>query len=243
MMERSTVAVQPMTNIPALVRLQEIDLALDSRRASLADAHERLGETDELRDARDRVEETRAQLRTAEGAQKDIELEADGLRAKITPAEEKLYSGSIKNPKELADLQADIDQLKRHLSALEDKDLEALGALETAQGAHRDADGALDALESAWREEQDELTSRIETLSREIESFEGQQGEVRAELDRGLLSTYDHIRRAHQGRGVAKLDRNLCLGCRISLPVSIVNRSRSGQNLVQCPNCERILYT
>jgi predicted nucleic acid-binding Zn-ribbon protein len=41
---------------------------------------------------------------------------------------------------------------------------------------------------------------------------------------------------------MARLDRNLCLGCRISLPVSTVNRARAGAVVVQCPNCERILF-
>ena len=41
---------------------------------------------------------------------------------------------------------------------------------------------------------------------------------------------------------MAKLDRDLCTGCRISLPTNMVNKARSGNALVQCPNCERILY-
>jgi predicted nucleic acid-binding Zn-ribbon protein len=57
-----------------------------------------------------------------------------------------------------------------------------------------------------------------------------------------MLRTYNHIRIAHQGRALAKLDRNLCTGCRISLPTNVVNKARTGNALVQCPNCERILY-
>ena len=40
---------------------------------------------------------------------------------------------------------------------------------------------------------------------------------------------------------MAKLDRNLCLGCRISLPANFVTKARAGNTLVQCPNCERML--
>ena len=117
---------QTMTNISGLVRLQETDLALDSRRATLSDAESRIGETEELTDLRARVVELRDALHSADGTQKDVELEADDLKAKIAPLEPKLYSGAIKNPQELSDLQADIDQLKRQLSAIEDRDLEAL---------------------------------------------------------------------------------------------------------------------
>lgn len=236
------VIIQPMTWISDLRRLQETDVALDSRRASRDDAEARLGESDDLIAVRARVDELAAALSAARGAQKDIELEADALKSKIEPAETKLYSGAIKNPKELADLQSDIDQLKRHLSAVEDRDLEALAQLETAENEHRAAAAELAAIEAAWREEQAELTGRVATLAVEIAEYEGQRAEEAAAIPPDILRTYNHTRTARQGRALAKLDRNLCLGCRISLPTNVVNKARTGNVLVQCPNCERILH-
>ena len=230
-----------MTQFADLWKLQEIDSALDARRASLEDAEARRGESDDLIAARARDEELRAALHRAQAAQKDIEIEADDLKTKIAPQETKLYSGAIKNPKELADLQADIAQLKRHLSAVEDRDLEALTAVEAAEAEARASAAELAALESAWQEEQGELTVRVAKLGEEIDAYELQRNELAADIGPALLLTYDRLRLAHQGRGAARLDRNLCLGCRISLPVSTVNRARAGSTLVQCPNCERIL--
>jgi predicted nucleic acid-binding Zn-ribbon protein len=232
-----------MPDIKNLVRLQETDSALDTRRTALADAEARIGETDELIEARARVEQLTADVHSAIGAQKDIELEADALKAKIAPQEEKLYSGAIKNPKELSDIQADVDQLKRHLSAVEDRDLAALSALEALQSELESAKTSLGSIESAWATEQQQLREVIATNTGEIAEYEVERNSRAELIEADLLARYDHIRRAHQGRGVAKLDRNLCLGCRITLPVSAVNRARAGSILVQCPNCERILYT
>jgi predicted nucleic acid-binding Zn-ribbon protein len=236
------VSTQPMTWINDLRRLQETDTALDSRRGSLADAEAHLGETEELIELRARVQELAAALSVARGDQKDVELEADELKSKITPAETKLYSGAIKNPKELADLQADIDQLKRHLSAVEDRDLEALTRLEAADNAHKAAAAELAALESAWADDQAALAARIKVLTAEVAEYDAQRREEAEEIAPEMLRTYDHTRIAHQGRALAKLDRNLCTGCRISLPTNIVNKARIGNALVQCPNCERILH-
>lgn len=226
-----------------LARLQEIDLALDARRASVEDAESRLGESEDVAAARAVVDQRTSELRAAEGTQKDVELEAETLKGKIGPAETKLYSGSIKNPKELGDLQADIDQLKRQLAAVEDRQLEAISAVETAESELRAAQAELDALDAAWREEQAEMRERIERVGAEIAEYEAARTERAESIDADLLKMYDRIRRAHQGRGVAKLDRNLCTGCRISLPVNTVNKARAGNALIQCPNCERILYS
>ncbi len=230
-----------MTRSNDLWLLQETDTALESRRGSLADAQSRLGETEDLAALRERVAELRAAARAAEAEQKDIELEADALRAKIAPQEAKLYGGSIKNPKELKDLQADIEQLKRHLSSIEDRDLEALTAVDRAEEELQTAESDLATLDASWGEEQAELTERIERLTREIAEHEELRRERADNIAPELLRTYDRLRVAHQGRGVAKLDRNLCMGCRISLPVNLVNRARAGSALTQCPNCERIL--
>lgn len=221
--------------------LQEDDTGLDSRRASLADAESRLGESEDLAALRERVVELRAAARAAEAEQKDIELEADALRAKIAAEETKLYSGSIKNPKELKDLQEEIEQLKRHLTAVEDRDLEAMTALELATAALHAAEEELSSTESAWSEEQAELGERIERLRGEIAEREASRAAHAENIAPDLLLTYDRLRASHQGKGVAKLDRNLCMGCRISLPVNLVNRARAGTTLTQCPNCERIL--
>lgn len=230
-----------VTSLTDLWRLQETDTALDSRRASLDDAKLRLGESEELTAARARHEELLAIQHQAESAQKDIDTEASDLRAKITPQETKLYSGSIKSPKELGDLQADIDQLKRHLAAVEDRDLEALAAVETAERDATAAAAELAAIEAAWREEQSDLAARIQILTTEIATYDEQRRDRAEYVDGELLKTYDRLRVAHNGRAMAKLDRNLCTGCRISLPTNLVNKARAGTALAQCPNCERIL--
>jgi hypothetical protein len=224
-----------------LWRLQEIDSALDARRATLEDARSRIGESEALEAARAEVRVLTEALRAAESAQKDLDLQAEDLRSKIAPAEARLYSGSIRNPKELADLQHDIEQHKRQLSTIEDQDIAALAAVEAAEGEQRAARARLEELERAWEAEQADLRERVARLTEEIGSYEAERRDQAADIESPLLGVYEHVRRTHQGRAVARLDRNLCLGCRISLPTSTVNRARAGNALVQCPNCERIL--
>ena len=235
------VAEPSMTLIADLWALQEIDVGLDARRASLEDAEARLGESDDLLAARARAAESSDAARQARSVQRDLEQQADGLRAKIAPLETKLYGGSLRNPKELADLQADIEQLKRQLSAVEDRDLEALASVEESDRAAAASTGELEALEGAWAEEQMELRERIGRLRGEIAVDDRRRHEQAERVAEGALRDYDRLRAARNGRALAKLDRNLCLGCRISLPQNTVTRARGGSALVHCPNCERIL--
>ncbi|HZP57523.1 MAG TPA: C4-type zinc ribbon domain-containing protein [Dehalococcoidia bacterium] len=230
-----------MSLVSDLWALQEIDVALDARRASLEDAEARLGETDELREARDRARTAEEALQRARSAQKDIDLEAEELRARIKDLDAKLYSGSIRQPKELADLQADVESLRRQLATIEDRDLDAMSSVEAAE---REAAAARDdaaRIEAAWRAEQQELQDRAARLRVEIAEYDARRRDEETAVPADVLRTYDRLRAARNGRAVAKLDRNICLGCRISLPQNTVTRARGGSALVHCPNCERIL--
>lgn len=235
------VAGPSMTLIADLWALQEIDVALDARRGSLEEAETRLGESDDLIAMRARAAGADGAARDARATQRDLEQQADGLRAKIAPLETRLYAGTLRNPKELADLQADIDQLKRQLSSVEDRDLEALARVEECDGAAAAANAELEALAAAWAEEQAELQERIGRLRGEVAVDDRRRREQAGRIAPAVLRDYDRLRAARNGRALAKLDRNLCLGCRISLPQNTVSRARGGSALVHCPNCERIL--
>src|SRR5262245_28308617 len=194
-----------------LWRLQEIDSSIDSRRATIDDAQARLGDAAELDAERGEAMERSAAQRAAAAEQRDVDLQASDLRSKIAPAEEKLYSGAIKNPKELTDLQQDIDQLKRQLAAAEDRDIEAMAALESADKELQIAQARVETLDAAWRDEQATLSANIDRLSTEVGTYEAERREVSEGIDPGVLQVYEHVRRAHQGKGAARLDRNLCL--------------------------------
>ena len=60
-------------------------------------------------------------------------------------------------------------------------------------------------------------------------------------MDAAALSIYQALRERWQGPAVAIVERGLCQGCRITLPMSVLQKARSGLGLVRCVNCERIL--
>jgi len=56
------------------------------------------------------------------------------------------------------------------------------------------------------------------------------------------LSLYETLRREKRGRAVSRIERATCLGCRIALPMGVVQHVRAGRELVFCPSCGRVLY-
>jgi len=232
-----------MTSAGDLLALQEIDLTRDARRALIADIEYRLGETEDLIAARDQVQTAEVTLEALQRRQRELDAQIEDLDAKIRPLETRLYDGSVRNPKELTDLQRDVESLKARRGRLDDEALNNMDAIETGQGALAEARRTLAAVEAAWRSDQEELREEKSRAERESASLEDERRRRTAGMDAGSLGAYETLRAHKQGRAVARIERGGCQGCRISLPTHIVQRVRAGEALVNCPSCERILVS
>ncbi|MEX0785031.1 MAG: hypothetical protein WD939_00190 [Dehalococcoidia bacterium] len=231
-----------MTSAAELYALQELDLALQANRSELADIEERLGESEEVVAAGRLLEERQQALREAEKQFKEREFEADELREKIDPVEKRLYEGGVQNPKELEGLQQDLEMLRRRRSQLEDLALAAMDAVELAQAAVDEARSAFQAAAGDKASEQEELHAREAVLNNEVAELEVRRAAQAERIDEGAMRLYDQLVSTRQGRAVAKVEGGACGGCRISLPMNLLQRARSGATQVQCSSCERILY-
>jgi len=230
-----------MTTAAELFALQETDLAIDGAVARLTEVEGELGETEELIEARQRVDECRERLRPLEERQKGLDWEAEEVRGKAAAIENKLYGGTVRNPKELEDFEADLSSLRGQLGRREDALLEVMLELDDAEAGLRQAEVALAGVEESWKTRQASLQEDRARLKEEIEGLEGKHTRQVDGMDAAALSLYQVLRERRQGAAVAVVERGLCQGCRISLPMSIVQKARAGAGLVQCVSCERIL--
>lgn len=224
-----------------LYTLQEIDLALDSANSRLADIEAELHESEELLEARNAVEERRAGVDQLRSRQTDLEWSVEEVRTKASEVEAKLYGGSVRNPKELSDLDADFSSLKAQVRKREDDLLALLVEIDDEESQLRAAEAERAELETNWGAGQRELQRERDEIQPEVERLQSSRAAESSTIDRAALSLYEALRQRRAGRAVARVERGMCQGCRITLPVSVLQRARSGTGLVQCVSCERML--
>jgi predicted nucleic acid-binding Zn-ribbon protein len=225
-----------------LYALQELDTAIDACDRKLEQTRAAFGENAEAAEARIALAEAEVRLRAAQAQTRELETQIGDLQTKIGPVERKLYDGSVTSPKELQALQEDLDMLKRQQRGLEDQELAAMAEQEGAAAAATAARERVAQLEAAWRAAQGHLHEQEQALLAEREQLMQQREARVSRIDSQRLALYDRLRSAKRGVAVAKVERGLCMGCRITLPTTIVQRARSGMQVVQCTSCERILY-
>jgi predicted nucleic acid-binding Zn-ribbon protein len=230
-----------MADISDLLALQDTDLALDRARARLAEIEESLAEPEDLIEAKAAVTEKSAVAHDIKVQQKDAELAIDDIRAKAAEIEKKLYSGQVKNPKELEDLDLDLKSLRENIRRHEDDLLTILEAAEEADAELNAVREHCEQLESAWNATRESMLAERADIEPDVERLESVRDEQATDFERTVMNLYQLLRERRGGTAVARVERGMCQGCRITLPVSVLQRARSSNGVVQCVSCERIL--
>jgi len=230
-----------MATAPDLFALQETDRALDRSQARLSEIEAQLVESEELVSAREVVAERRKVVDELRSHLSDAETTVEDVRAKAAEVESKLYGGKVTNPKELSDLDADLRSIKHLVTTREDTLLALLVEIDEADKQLAAANSAYSELESGWKQEQEALLREKAQIEPEVASLQVRREEQASGIDRSSMGLYQLLRDRHAGRAVARLEMGMCQGCRITLPMSLLQKARSGIGLVQCVSCERIL--
>jgi len=231
---------QGMTKGADLYHLQCLDSEGDEKRRRLAEVEASLGESEPLKQARRAVESTQASVQKWRLQQRDLELEVQRLVDKTAGSEQRLYSGTIKNPKELTDLQAEVAALKRRRQKLEDDLLEIMIEREDAEASNVQAQERLDEILARWSAEQADLVHEKEMLQEELVGIEQAHADAVPALEADDLTLYQTLRRRKGGKAVVLMSEGACEGCGVAVSPSLEWQLRQGE-LVTCSNCERII--
>lgn len=231
----------------ALARLLDLQaedtaiLRLNERRAALPEAA-RLAEVNaQLAELNADIEIATKHNDELGREQSKIEGEIELIEQKIAREEQRMYAGTVSNPKELSALQAEVASLKRKKSSVEDGLLEVMDQKEQASNT-------LDLLTNeqiTLSAEAEQLTDAVGKLTGDIDKELAEHSAAREgiapQIPDDIRSLYDKLREAKGGIGAARLEAGTCQGCHTKLPAKEAERVRNEGGLQRCDNCRRIL--
>ncbi len=229
-----------------LLDLADVDAELarlEHRRRGLPEHAElsRLEQRDrELRDEIAALEATEGDLKREQGK---AEADVEQVRTRIARDRARLDAGQVNSPRELGNLQSEIESLLRRQSDLEDVELEVMERRESAQAR----------LSQAAEERQSgaanihAVTARRDEALAELAEQQAKAADRRAavvaEEPADLVDLYEKLRVQHGGVGAAALRRGQCMGCHLTLNTVDLNaiRSAAPDEIIRCEECRRIL--
>jgi predicted nucleic acid-binding Zn-ribbon protein len=229
-----------MSHIQQLYRLQQVDTEISAKKTRLKEVIQLQREPERLRAARERAAKALATLRENQALLEDLNLEVGGVNAKAKRSEQRLYSGKVTNPKELADLENELAALGRRRAVLEDEILEAMIVVEDAQSENANAADALVTMEAEWKQAQSDLQGEQNELALALHGLLGRRQEMAGTVPGKMLADYEALKARKNGLAVVALEEHRCMGCHVRLPENKVAQAERGE-WVTCSGCGRIL--
>jgi hypothetical protein len=225
-----------------LHRLQAMDLAADRIRGRQQEIEAQLSDSAELDRLRTGLAAAGEAAQAAGAVVRSAHHVVQDQRHKLKETEQALYGGRFQNPKELAELQAEAESLKRHLDTLEDRYLEAMLSQDQVAADERQSQLAVDSLMSDRSTLHSELQAELGQIRDRLIDFEIEREAALVSVSEADRATYERLRSRLGGIAVAVLEEASCGACGLRVSASREQVVRAGVELVTCGQCGRVLY-
>lgn len=227
--------------IEQLVMLQQIDGEMIALKSELENApmeiqglEKKYQDMETSRDVvRDKLGYLNEQLRRLE-----TDIEEDHVRLKKSKSKMMM----VGNSKEYHAMVREMDSLEK-LNRSRDEEKSAFSEeLERQTTADQEISGQVEEVGKELEAARAGLAERLEAARKRLEELAGKRKEACKVLPPPILSRYEFIRSRLANPVIVSVDLGVCSGCNISIPPQAYIELQKGQQILSCPNCQRLIY-
>jgi predicted nucleic acid-binding Zn-ribbon protein len=228
-------------NLPGqLYKLQQIDSEIQRQRQYIEDIVRQLSGNQILAEAEDDLAQKKQQLTDMIKSQRTVEWELEDLTARDKDINSKLYTGVVRNPKDLLGLKHEAESLKTRISNKEDVLLGIMAQAEEMEEQEKASTQKVNELKQEWKKRQKNLVQQREETESELTRLGERREDALRQIEPKALGLYQQLKKTKEP-AVAIVQQGQCQGCHMILPIGKWQKAEVGE-IVQCSNCSRILY-
>ncbi len=227
--------------IKKLVELQEVDSEMIKLKDRLVEAPKHLDELqDSVDDIEGRMEQTRERLdllnQQKNKLQKDIEEDSH----KVKKSKNKLMM--VSNTKEYHAMMREMDNLEKLNRFREEEMTNLLEDIQVHQEKMEELSTQMESVREELALSQSTLDSEMEKINKRISQLEKSRKKACANVPVPILSRYNFIRDRLNNPVIVSVKRGVCTGCYISIPPQSFIEIQKGEQILSCPNCQRLIF-
>jgi predicted nucleic acid-binding Zn-ribbon protein len=195
---------------------------------------------DGLNEMDKRLEAEIEQLEESKRQRREVEREIEEIENRIEKSNEKLIN--IKSNKEYQAALKEIDGLGAKKSLLEDKVIDIMEEIEIVEKRNMATSAEKDKLKEEFEAARYEILEELKALDQDLVNVEKERERFSQVIDSELLKRYDQIRKYKKGVAISPVIKGICQACHMGIPPQKFNELIRGKELMNCPNCLRIIY-
>ena len=224
-----------------LVELQKLDTVILSDRSKIDSIPARISsEEGPFKKAEAAYDNAKQRHESLEKKKKDREREIYDINEKIKKMKQR--SSEIKNNKEYQAHLKEIERAEKDLRTAEDGPLTIMESLEESS-KHLKVEIATIEKEKARIELiKKDLEKEVLTCEGEVKKLKEQRKLLVDKIDADIYEHYKNRLKASRGLAVVAAKDEICQGCNIHIPPQLFVEIKNNDELINCPQCRRILY-
>ncbi len=224
-----------------LWELQKIDLGLKQIREERERYPRKIKKLDErISIEKERLQTEKGKVDLLEKERREKERHLSVSQEKIKKAEGRMLE--VKTNKEYQALLSEIETIKGASSREEEEILQVLEEIDELKKdlAKREKEVAilLEKIEAEKKTTQEKMAQDEIFWKEQMERRE----HLCQQIESKLYSLYNTLREKRQGVGVVNVKQETCQGCFVHIPPQMFIQVQKNQEIIRCPNCNRILY-
>lgn len=228
--------------LKALCELQTIDLALAKAQKQKAALDDGSARKQLIENARQKVEQAEKALHETTTELHDKELNLKTIETKQKSFKDRLYGGSVSNPKELDSMEKEIEMLGRQKGKLEERILELYDIVETNKASLTSAQSELKRWEDDLAKQMEKVRQEAATLTARIQELTQAREQAMPAVNPALVKRYESMRQRSGGVVVSKVEDLNCSACHTQIITGLMRELQADKTIYACENCGRLLY-
>lgn len=227
--------------IEKLLILQDGDRRLIRLRTELADVEpQRRRVLARKAAAEEEFEKSKHRSHQLESERKKLELEVESKKGLIEKYSAQQWQ--TRKNEEYKALTHEIDTCKAAIRSLDDQQIALMEQIEAADGQVKAAAVVLQQARADADLQLQQFNDAETRLRKQIADAEGVRARASEAIEPMVLTRYERILKSKGDRVVVGIERGVCGGCHMKLARQDVINCQAHREIVQCPNCGRILY-
>lgn len=229
------------THLQKLIDFQELDLKiieLQEHSQQIPESIEMLNRA--LDESRRALEEAQMLLGEDNKRRRQLELEVEGLRDKLSKYKSQLME--VKTNKEYQAMLHEIEAAEGAIEAKEDQILEGMMVIEEREELSERVKREFEQKEKEVLRKRSELEEFASEAQAQIESLQGKKIHLEREIPEELSEQYQKIASVRNGLALAEAKDQSCQACHVKLRPQLFSEIKTNQTIITCENCNRFLY-
>jgi predicted nucleic acid-binding Zn-ribbon protein len=229
-----------LSDLKNLMELQVADREIRRLKDEVAALPKRVAAIEErLAATKAQLEKARAAVKGDEAARKKFETSIQDLQGKISKYRDQ--SLDVKTNDQYKALMHEIEFSQQEIRANEDRILDLMVNAETREKQVKAAEAELKA-ETA-EIEKEKAVAREKTAEDEklLAEWNAKRAGLLSGVDPDLLRHYERVAK-FRGTGLSEVRNQKCSACQMMLRPQTYNEVRSGDKVIICESCQRVLY-